>query len=60
MLEFDSVELAEDLNQAIAPIILSMKLNPSYELPPEERAELNLYYVGCSRAKIELKNAKYI
>ena len=59
-LEFDSVELAEDLNQAIAPIILSMKLNLNYELPPEERAELNLYYVGCSRAKIELKNAKYI
>ena len=59
-MEKDSIELAEDLNQAIAPIILSMKLDPNYELSPEERAELNLYYVACSRAKIELKNAKYI
>lgn len=59
-LEFDHVELADDLNQAIAPIILSMKLNSDYELRTEERAELNLYYVGCSRAKIELKNAKYL
>jgi len=59
-LEFDHVELADDLNQAIAPIILSMKLNPDYELRTEERAELNLYYVGCSRSRIELKNAKYL
>lgn len=59
-LEFDSVELAEDMNQAIAPIVLSKKIDPDYEISDEERAELNLYYVGASRAKKELHNAKYI
>ena len=56
----DFVELADDLNQAIAPIILTLKLNPDHELTTEQRAELNLYYVACSRCKVELKNAKYI
>ena len=59
-LEFDHVELADDMNQAISNIILSIKLNDNYELSPEERAELNLYYVGCSRSRVELKNAKYL
>lgn len=59
-LEMDFVELADDLNQAIAPIILTLKLNPDHELTTEQRAELNLYYVACSRCKVELKNAKYI
>lgn len=59
-LEFDSVELADDLNQSIANTVISLKLNPDHILSTEERAELNLYYVGCSRAKVELLNAKYI
>jgi len=59
-LEFDSVELADDMNQSIAGIVLSMKLDPDYILTTEERAELNLYYVGASRAKKELHNAKYL
>ena len=48
------------MNQAIAPIVLSKKIDPNYEISDEERAELNLYYVGASRAKKELHNAKYI
>lgn len=58
-LEFDAVELAEDMNQAISPILLKLKTY-GYELSPEDRAELNLYYVGASRAKKELHNAKFI
>lgn len=61
-LEFDSVELAEDMNQAISPIIQRLK-SPSLsieDLLPEEQAELNLYYVGCSRAKKELINDKLL
>ena len=60
MLEFDSVEISDDMNIAIAPIILSILTYDDYELKPEERAELNLYYVACSRAKKELFNAKYV
>ena len=59
-LEKDYVELADDMNQSIAPIIVAKQLNPNYELSTEERAELNLYYVACSRARIELVNAKYL
>ena len=59
-LEKDYVELADDMNQAIAPIIVAKQLNPNYELSTEERAELNLYYVACSRSRIELVNAKYL
>lgn len=59
-LEFDFVELADDMNISVTNIITALKLNPDYELLPEERAELNLYYVAASRAKKELKNAKFI
>lgn len=61
-LEMDSVELADDMNQAIQTITTSIRtgeLSPE-DLTPEERAELNLYYVACSRAKKEIHNAKYL
>lgn len=58
----DSVELADDMNQAIQTITTSIRtgeLSPE-DLTPEERAELNLYYVACSRSRLELHNAKYL
>lgn len=61
-LEFDSVELAHDMNEAIAPIIAAMDsgyLTPE-RLSIESRTELNLYYVACSRARKVLENANFL
>ena len=60
-LEFDQVELADDLNTAISPILQAMHngLEPE-KMPSNYRTELNLYYVACSRAKKSLINATHL
>ena len=64
-LEFSSVTILEDLNdkvmeaiQAIA--VESHKRRPNDDVLNKLHEELRLYYVACSRAMIELKNAKYL
>ena len=60
-LEFDEVTLADDLNDSIAPIIASIESGrKAITISSEERTELNLYYVACSRAKQILNNAKHL
>lgn len=54
-LEYDSVYIHEDLNTAF-----SRALENSVDSPEVFEQEANLYYVACSRAKKELKNAKHL
>lgn len=59
-LEYDEVYIAPDLNLAVTNV-LSSRLNVNYDtLTNEERTELNLYYVACSRARKRLVNALHI
>lgn len=61
-LEADCVELADDMNLAIDDIIMAIdngKLDPD-DLTVEQRTELNLYYIACSRARKELINAEHL
>jgi superfamily I DNA/RNA helicase len=55
-LTFDEVELANDLNEAITELV---ELDPA-SYTDEERAELYLYYVACTRARYKLHNAKHL
>ncbi len=60
-LEADQVEIAEDLNTAVQPILLRIATGlPLEALNQAERTELNLYYVACSRARKELLNATHL
>ena len=56
-LEFDSVEIADDLNTVVLSVLLRARTIGADNLSREEIGELNLYYVACSRAKKELVNA---
>lgn len=59
-LEYDEVTIAPDLNLTVSNILVS-NLNATYDkLSSEERTELNLYYVACSRARKKLLNALHI
>lgn len=57
-LEFDEVEVATDLNNIVGKII--NKAKEGSLLGTYDRAELNLYYVACSRAKKSLLNAAHL
>lgn len=63
-LEYDEVELANDMNEAIEDIIANFNiakgLGQTYVPTDNERVELNLYYVACSRARKALDNAMYL
>jgi superfamily I DNA/RNA helicase len=59
-LEFDEVEIADDLNEAIIDPINILTLKPTATLATEHLAELYLYYVACSRAKFKLINATHL
>lgn len=64
-LEFDEVMLAPDMNTSIASIVeaIDNKLeNEDIEdiLDPIARESLNLYYVACTRALVQLRNAEYL
>ena len=56
-LEFDSVEIADDLNSKVEDIQESVAMRDDPELTEAERAIMNLYYVACSRSRKELINA---
>lgn len=60
-LEFDHVELGDDLNSVIDPIVAGIAMGrcPT-SLSTPERTELNLYYVALSRARKSLANAKHL
>lgn len=49
--EYDEVEIADDLNKSIKPLL------ELTDFDSEQQAELNLYYVGVSRARINLINS---
>lgn len=51
-LEFDSVTILDDLNQAVASAKADPEMDEQYKLQ-----EYNLYYVACSRARKALFNA---
>ena len=55
-LEFDEVHIAEDLNQSIRKITSASSFNPS-AISDVDREALNIYYVACTRARINLVNA---
>lgn len=59
MLEYDEVYIADDLNNAVKMVQISMaSKNITYDqLTKEEQTELNLYYVACTRAHKVLLNA---
>lgn len=60
-LEFDEVEIAPDLNKAIAPVMTSVIAGrPLEHISIDEKTELNLYYVACSRAKKSLRGANLL
>lgn len=64
-LEFDEVTLDDDLNTSVAKAIKFATLYRDKgasvtTLPEEYVAELNLYYVACSRAKKVLYNATFL
>lgn len=58
-LEYDEVYIADDLNNAVKMVQISMaSKNITYDqLTKEEQTELNLYYVACTRAHKVLLNA---
>ena len=58
--EFDSVTILPDLNDSIAKLVNKLRANPSYLMSDLEREALNLYYVACTRAHVELNNAKHL
>ena len=59
-LSFDSVELADDVNESIEETINELDKRNGY-IPSEQEMEgLCLYYVACSRARYEVTNAKYL
>ena len=55
-LEFDEVHIAEDLNQSVRKITSAQSFNPS-AISDVDREALNIYYVACTRARINLINA---
>ena len=74
-MEWDEVTISDDLNDAVRKALDSMierigfaKLNdlnsldyePLDQLNENERGEMRLYYVACTRAKHILKNAVFI
>ena len=59
-LEFDLVELADDLNESIIDAINLLTQATNKSLSTELRTELYLYYVACSRSKVKLINAQHL
>lgn len=62
-LEWDSVEIAPDLNEATTKALVGIakaKLSKDRKTANLLEEELRLYYVGCSRARVELLNAKLL
>lgn len=61
-LEFDKVTLAPDMNRSIREIIRLLNagtITPE-TMQQDARTELNLYYVACSRSRIDLENAEFL
>ena len=59
-LEFDQVELADDVNESIIDAINFRTLTPNVPLPLDMQTELYLFYVACSRSKHKLINALHL
>lgn len=61
-LEFDEVTLSADMEKSISESVTLILENgfPPEKLTEDERSELNLYYVACSRAKKVLNGANYL
>jgi superfamily I DNA/RNA helicase len=60
-LEFDEVTLAPDMERSIADTLNAIDLGlPLEDLTEEERSELNLFYVACSRARKKLIGVSYL
>ena len=61
-LEFDEVTLSYDIEKSISDIVSSIKQRNGdlSNVSEEDKAELNLYYVACSRAKKILNGATYL
>lgn len=61
MLEFDHVIIANDLNESISQVLTDIKSGAPITSIPNQQAELlRLGYVACSRARVELSNAKFL
>lgn len=58
--EVDQVELADDMNDAIADAVFIRSVSPTAPLPPELVTELYLYYVCVTRGRKSLLNAKHL
>jgi superfamily I DNA/RNA helicase len=59
-LEYDQVELADDVNEAIIDAITFRTLNPDAQLPLDMQTELYLFYVACTRARFSLINSHHL
>lgn len=58
-LEFDSVYIDDDMNQALTKI-LTDKFVIENGMSEKQKEEFRLYYVGTSRCKFKLFNAEYV
>lgn len=59
-LEFDEVILAPDMNSSIEDLLPMLSSSTDYELTVPEKESLNLYYVACTRALVNLRNAVHL
>jgi len=57
-LTMDEVTLADDVNEAIEDAIVTVESGKP--ISEQERDELFLYYVACSRCRYKLNNAKHL
>ena len=59
-LEYDQVELADDVNESIIDAINFRTLTPNIPLPLDMQTELYLFYVACTRARFSLINSHHL
>lgn len=60
-LEADEVYIADDMNESISDTLIQLNLGRALDsLTTTEQESLNLYYVACSRAAIQLHNATHL
>lgn len=60
LLEFDQVELADDVNESIIDAINFRTLTPNVPLPLDMQTELYLFYVAVSRSRFSLINSHHL